>query len=548
MTQQYFNRETANVAAFVDNLAANSTENGIFDNASANDFLSQVTNQATNVKIPTKLQAVFDELAENDQVKISKAILDACNIFEKNHGQKPTADIVEQAIHNAYIGTSNARRALSLDSASSDHHDNYSLHPNKPTVAILSTLGAAIDWAHYLPADIKSNEARLAIITHEAGAKSGTYGVNSSLDGAQSGGVYLSSNRTNTTKTDANGKTKGKITAIQLNREQCDPNGGDLKILSGRTLIYQNGVKVAGEVNASKDGKSSISGKINLSGNYHILSGVINLDNGDYELSSEPKLPAGIELVVEAFIDFERAPEFTPTIISSVNTYSLFANPWRATTHQTIDSSTQMDNELGLDAQSEAIIAINAQFANERHYEALAKGMRLAKNNNTTFDYAKAAANNYNGRSSVWQDLAYPLGALSAQMAIDTFDHGITHLYVGKNVAAQLLAMPDFEPSGLPPRPGIFRLGRLFGQYEVYFTPHIVREEANAAQILAIGRGSDVTRNPIVLGDAVPPTLMPLSLNSDMKRGVGFYARNFTAVNPHEAFSRGFALINVINM
>jgi len=69
-----------------------------------------------------------------------------------------------------------------------------------------------------------------------------------------------------------------------------------------------------------------------------------------------------------------------------------------------------------------------------------------------------------------------------------------------------------------------------------------------SAEILAVGRATDVTRNPVVLGDAVPPTLIPLAVNADMRIGAGFYARNFTAVNPHGPSSRGFAKIEVINM
>ena len=255
-------------------------------------------------------------------------------------------------------------------------------------------------------------------------------------------------------------------------------------------------------------------------------------------------------VVVEGFIDFERAPELTPTIISAVNTFSLFAKPWRVTTHQTIDSRTQMANELGLDPYSESVIAIQAQFANERHYDVLRKGVRLAALNTATFDFGAAQPYVDSGRFGVWPELAYPLSVVSQKMAEDTMNHGVTHLYVTKRVAAQFLGLPStlFQPSGIAPRPGIYRLGRLFGQYDVYYTPKGLNETATSAQILAVGRATDVTRNPVVLGDAVPPTVIPLAVNADLRQGAGFYARNFTAVNPHDPSARGFALINVTNM
>ena len=153
-------------------------------------------------------------------------------------------------------------------------------------------------------------------------------------------------------------------------------------------------------------------------------------------------------------------------------------------------------------------------------------------------------------RSQIWQDFASVLGAVSQQMAIDTMNHGITHLYVGKNVAAQMMAFPRdvFEPSGVLERPGIYRVGRLWGRYEVYYTPKVVTEGDTTAQVLCVGRATDVTRNPIVMGDAVPPTVIPLSIGRDLNTGAGFYARNFTSVNPHAPSARGAAVINLTNL
>ena len=102
--------------------------------------------------------------------------------------------------------------------------------------------------------------------------------------------------------------------------------------------------------------------------------------------------------------------------------------------------------------------------------------------------------------------------------------------------------------SGQTERPGIYRLGRLFGRYEVYYLPKLIQEDEEKSQILCVGRGSDVCRNPMVLGDAVPPIILPLAVNADLRQGAGFYCRNFTEVNPWIPASKGFALIDVINM
>lgn len=549
--QDYFKRETAEVAQFVDSLKDTAIKGGTFDSAAASDFIVTASNQNTGVKVPETLQAVLDEAKGDESSIVTRAILDGVDVYEAQHGSAAPADVIEMALHSAYATTEAARRKFSLDSASSLHHDQISLQPNRAVVAILAAMGEAIPFAHYLPADIGSNEAKLAIMTHHAGSKFGSYDQNALLDGVDSGNTYISSSRVHTsTPAAADGAVTGKITKQQATEDTCDSAAGDLKLLRGRTIVYVDGRVAAREVDSSGSGNSPISGTINVGGTNYAIGGTINTDTGAYALTTTPKLPETVPVVVEGFIDFERAPELTPSIISAVNTFSLYAKPWRVTTHQTIDSRTQMANELGLDPYSESVIAIQAQFANERHYDVLRKGRRLAALNTAQFDFGAAAQHQDSGRAAVWQDFSYPLGVVSQKMAEDTMNHGVTHLYVGKRVAAQYLGLPStiFQPSGIAPRPGIFRLGRLFGMYDVYYTPKGLNETQTSAQILAVGRATDVTRNPVVLGDAVPPTVVPLAVNADLRQGAGFYARNFTAVNPHDPSSRGFAMIEVVNM
>lgn len=550
--QDYLKRETAEVAQFVDSLKDNATRGGTFDSAAATDFLATATSQNTGVKVPETLQTVLDEAKGDDAAAlVTRAVLDGVSVYEAQHGVQAPADVIELALHSAYATTEQARRKFSLDSATSAHHDQLSLQPNRAVVAILAALGEAIPFAHYLPADINSNEARLAIMTHQAGNEFGAYAQGALLDGVGSGDAYISSSRVHTSlPASADGAVTGKITKKQATEDTCDAAAGDLKLLRGRSIVYVDGRVAAREVDSTGSGNSAVSGTINVASTSYAIGGTINTDTGAYALTTTPKLPDTVPVVVEGFVDFERAPELVPTIISAVNTFSLFAKPWRVTTHQTIDSRTQMANELGLDPYSESVIAIQAQFANERHYDVLRKGRRLAALNTETFDFGAAQAHVDSGRFGVWPELAYPLSAVSQKMAEDTMNHGVTHLYVTKRVAAQFLGLPStlFQPSGIAPRPGIYRLGRLFGQYDVYYTPKGLNETATSAQILAVGRATDVTRNPVVLGDAVPPTVIPLAVNADLRQGAGFYARNFTAVNPHDASARGFALINVTNM
>lgn len=560
MTQKnshYNRRATSAVAHFVSALKTESVKGGVFDSAAAADFVQTALDQNTSVKVPVQLQVVFDE-ADDKQVKtLTRAILDGANIYEKMHGMPAPADLLEQAIHLAYGTTSEARKAMgiTLDSASSEHSDPLSLQSNRAVVAILSTMSEAIPFAHYLPADIGSNEAKLAIMTHQAGSTYGSYTQGDLLDGAYSGETFISSGREHlcTIVADAGvptGAITGKLTSVQATEDTCDPAAAAIKLLRGRTLVYVNGIVAAMEVSGSGTGLSAVSGKITLAGTVHQIGGTVNPANGDIALTATPAIPVGNHVLAEGFIDYEGNEAQTPSIITSVDTFSLFAKPWRVLTRQSIDSRTQMANELGLDPYSEGVIAIQAQFANERHYEVLRKARRLSAQNTETFNFAWATQGDYKVRADVWRDFGATLGASSQKMALLTMNHGISHLYVGANVAAQMHSLPNdiFEPSGVFERPGIYRIGRLFGRYDVYYTPKVVAEAGSTAEILCIGRATDVTRNPFVLGDAVAPTVMPLNVNSDMKTGAAFYARNFTSVNPHQPSSLACAMINITNL
>lgn len=546
----YSRQSTQAVSDFVDQLKSNAQPAGVFDSAAASDFISESTHQSVGAVIPEKLAVIFDDAGEEGKAKVARAILDSVEAYKGLHGEEPTADIIEQAIHSAYATTSEARSIYNLDSASSDAHDALSLQPNRAVVAILSTIAEAIPFAHYLPADIKSNESRLAIMSHRAGSSSGIYSQGDPMDGAHSGDAYVSSARVHKCDIDAEGKITGKLSVVQTGDEICDPDGGPVKLLRGRSIVYVNGLVAAREVDTSGSGDSTVSGSVVLAGQKYQISGVINTDTGGIALASSPALPSSTPVHVEGFIDYERSSGAIPRIITAVETYRLYANPWRVYTETTIDSHTQMANELGLDSLSEGVISINQQFANERHYNVLLKARRLASNNQHDFDFDWENKKAHKQRWEIWAELASVLAAASQQMAIDTMSHGISHLYVGKHIASEFLAMPAamFTPSGVSVRPGVYRLGRFLGLYDVYYTPKVVVDTKEAGGILCIGRANDVTRNPFVLGDAVAPTVLPTAVGADLKRGASFYARNYTSVNPHYESSRAVAMINVRGM
>jgi hypothetical protein len=547
-------KKTQQAGIFVEQLKEAAGAGATFDSAAASDFVGGALSQAES-PMPKELQIIMDETPADKRGAVTKAILDGVGIYEEKNGVPAPADLIEYAFH---LGFGHTSEGLKLDSANSGHADNLSLQPNRAVVSILMALSEGIPFVHYLPADIGSNEAKIGIVSHLAGSNYGRYSQNGLMDGVNNGDAYISPSRIHTAAHADDtgfGNHTGQLTSIQSDEDSCAAVGGNsvaVKLLRGRSVVYVNGKIVAREVSQAGSGTSTVSGSVVISGTTYQIGGTINTDTGAIALTTTPDIGAGVPLVVEGFIDYERQPELIPSIISNGEMFSLYAKAWRAFTQVTPDARSQMINELGVDPLSEALVNIQLQYANERHYELLWKAKRIALGNaNTgTFDMAWSTQGAQKTRAQIWQDFSALLGAISQQMAIDTLGFGISHLYVGKYMKAQLEGLPSdiFQSSGIQERPGIFRLGRLFGRYEVCYTPKVVTDSNSATQVLCIGRAPDVARNPFMAGDAVAPNLIDLSVGTDLKRGQAFYGRGFTEVTPYAPSTNACALISVSNM
>lgn len=504
----------------------------------------------SSIAVPASVQKVLDAVNDESQRhKVLDSVLMGMDYYRREHGVLPTADVLDYALHDGFVATKRfSHDGAVLDGVgTTEHSDSLGAQPNRIVVAITSAIAEAFPAATYLPADIGSNWARLGIVSHLAGTQYGDYNQNDLMDGVAVGQNYVSAGRyitltqaAGTGVTNATGQISGSKNNVQ-----------PIAILRYRTIIYVNGYPCAFEspTTPSSATNSPISGFVTIGSTQYAISGAVTPGTGAIAITFTPQLPANQVVTAEGFVDFENPNNPSPEVITQATTYDLYATPWRVRVRNSIDSKTQYANELGMDLASEALIAIRNQYAMERHYDVLNKAIPLALTNTTTWDMAYSTQVAHKTRAMMLQDFQTPLGEADQQMANDTMDHGITHLYVGKNFAAMLLSMPDtlFQPSGLVARPGIYRVGTLFGRYEVYYNPRIV-ETSTTSQVIAIGRSTQVARCPFVLGDAVPPTYIPLSVNDDLRFGSAFYARSFTNVNPHQPSSKGVAVINIINM
>jgi hypothetical protein len=502
------------------------------------DSIHNESEDTSKLPLPAGLKALFDKLGGDK--KHEKRILDGISIgmenFEQAHGFTPTADVVEAALQQANVAFDaigpNGRLLDGItNTASSVHSDPMSLQPNRAVVAILSMLSEAIPFAGYLPVDIGSNQSKLAVLSHIAGSTYGDYTNGQIMDGTFSGLRFASSARM--VRLDVTGTapftSKFTTTNLPLDPGFCDPAGAGINVLRGRTVVYING-KVAARDTASGSGASSpISGSVRVNGIDYAVAGTVNVDTGAISITGiTGGSLTGLNVVAEAFVDYERMPALIPLLQVRADTYDIFANPWRAMTDMSIDTAGQLRNELSLDGLSESIMAIRAQMSAERHYIALEKAARLGVNLPFTINFEWDTRSQQMNRAAIFQDVQAQLTLVDQAMANATMDHGVTHFYVGSWLMGIFNSLPDtmFVSSGVTARPGIYRVGRLFNKYEIYYAPRVATQSADlkTAKMIGIGRSTQVSRNPILLGDAIAPTFLDLSMQSNLKTQRAVYA------------------------
>ena len=146
-----------------------------------------------------------------------------------------------------------------------------------------------------------------------------------------------------------------------------------------------------------------------------------------------------------------------------------------------------------------------------------------------------------------------PFEKVSQQLIKNNLGAGIEYLYVGEEIAAEWRGLSGtdlFVDYGIKHRQGNYRIGSFKG-IPAYFVPkraEIINETPNSAEILCIASHPDTARSPIIMGDAVPPTLISLAVTDNLVTGSAFYMRSFLEVNPYGPSQFGAAKITITNL
>lgn len=502
--------------------------------------------------LPARMAALLDKIdGDAARGQAVHSLLDGIARYQHRNGHMPDAALIDAVISQAENVADGASTKVlpdgyTLDSISSNNQSTPLSHqPNRIAVAITGGLAEGMPFGAYLPSDLNSNESKLAIISAVTGSDFGGYTQGMILDGTGGGQAYTRSERILDVAM-AGDRLTGtfKVTA------RIGGQGAQVPILRGRTRVFIDGMPCAIEVDNGTSTNQLAGQYVSDGGTSYSITGNVNIDTGEGNLTFNPALPASAYPEVQAFVDFERKPDLTPHINTKAQSWSLYCAPSRVLMQITPDARSQTQSELGADGLTIAVQAARTQAANERYIASLRKLKRIAKRTHRVYDFDAGAQLVSKTRAAVWRDFGSFAAKVDQEVANQTMEFGLNIWYVGDIGMSQFLSMDstDFVSSGVSAKAGIWRVGKYKGKYDVYYDPYVVEETDTDIEILCVGRSAQVARNPIVLSDAVPLTLIPLAVGQDLKSGAALYKRDLTEVNPHKQSALGCALITIKNV
>lgn len=535
---------------------------GTFDSGAAAEVASSIINSPESAHdVPESVRqllassSAFKTQSMSGGAVLLNAVFDAGNEYRRAHGVDMPADMLAYALTMAQRDTPEGHRTY--DSAVSGLASNATaINPRAPLISFLGMAqNGAPDWIHYLPADAKG-EARLGILRHFSGKKAASYEADESLDGDNGGKPLFTAFRRHTCAV-AGQNITGKLTNTQLDAT-CDPAGEVMVFQRGRAELTIFGHRVAmapqQDSNSTLTGNEVVSGQVTLGASVYVISGTWNPSNGDIALTSSPALPAGVNPVFYAPINYEHASmgEKVASVSVAYDQWPIFATPTRGIVTTTIDAKTQMSGELGIDPLGESQVALLTQIGNERHVEAVRRMREIADGLPAVqYDFSWPSRSPQLSRSQIFGDFAPTLAQANMSMIALTMDHGVSHAYVGRRLAAIMMSLPPdmFTPSGLRPTVGIWRIGTFMGSVSVYYDPRAnTYETASTSKMLLIGKGTDPARNPMVFGDVTAPIIQQLGNTTSQVIGATFYSKGFAAVNPHKPSACSAVNVEIINI
>lgn len=477
----------------------------------------------------------------------------ACSDYEKLHGRKPSGAVLDSAFRTTLNSLSSQYRSRAgLEIAAYDDiqggMSGAPMQANRAALGIYNAITEAIPFAGIIPMG-EGLQGKIIIAQHEAANTVGQYQANDSLDGINAGKPFMLATR-DVLATD----TGSNLTDFTAKIKYADGDADGSPVIPSGTRVFVNGLPAGGvPINTNSSTVTApIVGSVALSGVTYNVTGSLTTATGEVTLKFDPALPTGSTVHVSGILNYEH-PNMKgkrPRFQASARSYDFRATFTSGLYQVSQEAKAQFSAEVRLDPASEAMLAMRQQANAERHRMALNYMYRIGKNFVTNANMNSPTRQDERSRASMWSDVLFALTAADQNMIERTNAFGIGVLYVGGKGRAELEALPEdiFQKSGNSSLPGIYRIGRLFNRYEVYYAPNLVNETTTSIEILAIGRSEQTGLNPLIIGDVVAPTFVYLGNTPDLLEGAGYFQAGALRVNPHAQAATGAAVIAITGL
>lgn len=516
--------------------------------ADVNDVDSLQLDSVT--ELADKVSALDAEAGSRAVLDVRKTLLDCIKAYEHEHGKKPSADLIAMALDQANLELD----SITSSAASSHGHEARSLKPNQPLIAIRAIFAAAMPFAHYLPAQ-ESGEAPFIIVSHEAGAKTGMYDKNESINGVAGGSNYISSARQHVLESGDRTVFKGKITPVMTDFLHCDQDVEAIPLYEARTQIVINGLAIATSHKSNSGTTETASGVAVLGDKSISFTAQVNVKTGEVTVTFAEAVPENTHVMARAFLNVEdhKFRDYTPEIITRAQKYVMFATPYRSKVIATPEAINQFKNEIGIDPAFEGTVAIRMQKGQEDLYNMLERLNVIGQLHHPhTANFNWKELGKRKSVEDIVRDVLLPkLSQISQEIANANGSHGISHIYVGERMRALFVAMGTdfFEASQVVARAGSYRLGRLAGLYEVYYTPRGIQKVEGAERMLLIAaNANNPSFNPVIVGEVSAPMIKQVSATPNSPdEGYWVTGKGFIENNPVPIYAASVSTLDVIN-
>lgn len=544
--------------------------------------------------LPVSLQRILSHPSiAGEQQPIFDGIADGIAEYKRRHGgDEPPAHVLAAALTTAAMpfggGEKQDAAEVTFDSLSLGHHESNSVVPAATQVVITYGISNSLPIVSMLPNPMGSNELPIVYGDVVAGLDMGAMRVGDKMDGDKAGMPYLENRHILTA-------TKGATGAFTLPVHMAytaeraangmvkfvpDTSSPKAPFLGGRVAIMVKGQEIANDKHrqhGTLKGTSvlqALDPVIIGADKYILTSASADLDNHDVTMQfdiTNGAEPAAEDVTVEIIFDYERKNASGQKILPEPSTdmeflhRSIYAHPSRSRSTATIDSITQLANELGVNWYAAAQTIAMQRYYFEQTSRLLRTAFNMCLYNQDpesgrviTFDFNKTGVSPTN-IADAFANIQITLGVARTRlsrainMAINGYD-----IYVSDRGAAFFSGMgaQNYESTGVGfgDQYSVYRIGRLKNSgANVYYVPQsmgVFNEDgaaATTAHALIAPRPTVPAQAPFVGMIAVPP--MVLTSNGDaFEKDVAIYSRQAAETNPIPRYGNQCMLIELINL